>query len=195
MICIFDLETNEWPKRNLETFLWPQLASLSWCLIDSNNLKPVIFSYLVKPKNWSISPEISAKTYLTDSYLHEKGVHIEDILRLFLKDIKNCSKLIVFESKKFAILKQALTLYWPLEFTLPKSISIQDFFAKAYKQWLIPGTLRLPTLKSSFNVLLDSDSPEEPITSCAAVGLLRELILIKPVWPTPLTIKLNNLIK
>lgn len=190
MKCIIDIETADWPKpcyTKGPQGLWPPLASISWSLANGQTL-----SFIVKPQNWSFNADLTAKTFLTKEYALEAGVDIVDIFRLLKKDLSECDNVIMYESSKYNILKHAIKNYY--NFDLPKLISIQDIFTRANKSWLIVGTLKKPKLIESWSLLFDNIRPQEPITSCSTVSILKEMIQYKPKWPTQLNLVLNNIV-
>jgi len=206
MKCILDIETADWPRpcyTRGPKGLWPAVSTISWSLLDWCPIKNQFLvgpklTFVVRPTDWTINADITSKSFLTNAYAQEVGVDLADILRLLKIDLEKCKAVVVYEIKKFEILKHSCK-----DFVWPEIKSIQDIMAHANKQWLIPGTLRKPSLKAAWHFLyIDSSSlhskkevPEDPITSCASVSLLCEMICIKPEWPTSLTCSLNNLAK
>lgn len=210
MKCVLDIETADWPRPCYTCGperLWPALATVSWtiiewCSINNQFLVGPKLSFVVRPTNWTISADITSKSFLTDAYAQQVGVDLQDILRLLKADLEKSSSIIIYEFKKIMILKHAFKAYFK-DFEWPEIKSIQDIFTLVNKQWLIPGTLKKPSLKASWQLLFDDSSlnhlrtklPEDPITSSASVSLLCEMICARPEWPTTLTYTLNCLAK
>lgn len=200
MHCILDIETADWPILCLEkghANLWPALATLSWRLCTTGANGPEfgpMLSYIIRPKNWTISDGITAKTYLTNEYANKYGIDVGDALRLLKNDLDHSKALVVFEAKKKDILEHAFAQnLMPLE-RWPALISIQDIFMLSNKQWLVPGILKRPSLKQAWALLSDSE-PQDPLESSISVSLLSEMISQKPKWPTEISVKLGNIVK
>ena len=96
-IIVFDCETTGLPyiKRLEDTpsvlELWPHIIQLSYIIynIDTNNIEKISNNYIKLPNNIKISIDSIKIHSLTNEFIQENGIIIDNILLNFIEDLHN----------------------------------------------------------------------------------------------------------
>lgn len=88
----FDVETNglpdDWKAEIEDVENWPRVVQIAWILANENGEEIQRKQFVIRPDNWSISPKSQEVHGISTKFAMENGVPIQQVISLFLPDLK-----------------------------------------------------------------------------------------------------------
>ena len=94
-LMFFDTETNGLsPRYCFDITDYPRIVQLSWIVADEDGIIEKKCGYLIKPIDFEILDEAVNVHGITKEKALREGVHIKEVIPLFLADLNNCNALV-----------------------------------------------------------------------------------------------------
>lgn len=94
MYLIFDTETTGVPTNNWSNFKNARLIQLSWIIIDKNYNIKKSNSFYIKDSSYCSTKDSLRIHHITEDIREEYGKSFNEIINIFMEDVKNCKVLI-----------------------------------------------------------------------------------------------------
>ena len=181
--CIIDIETTGLPDcerllsgdfinyQNFSQFDSCRLVQLSWIILDTNLNELERQLYIVKPRDFFISPLSTLKSHgITQKHAMERGVDFSDIIDKLELALSKCSLLIGYNldfSKN--VLMSELFRRSPYTTMITKVGSMDEYCLMMRGKELL-GLFKAPSRRDLVKTFLSHDeSTETKLGSCAAL--------------------------